>query len=397
MNKVFRGLLLSVVLCVSLATLLACSSDDSENLVGTDNPFLTPNQFVNYDTDSLANPEISFENFSIDSGYTTEGYSFIGIETNEAKTITATTYLKFWAEDFPTLDTATALSAKLILTLEEWQDSTAGQSVEIEVHNVLDSWQTEDIRSKYPLTIDTDVLATFTFTIEDSGRQTVELPLSFAEALLEDIQNGEDYLLDSSKGIALVPKSASTLAAVDFSETQLRITLDRQTTSGSTERLSKLLDINVSAYTVETNYGTYSNDYIYVQSVSADAAHVTFNMDFLQPRFQIGKAVLSLVRDTLYSEVVDSLYSFGLGLAEADLSVNDDLSIKYFSVDSTGAIYTANVTEMVQTWALNQADNNGFIIRPIQELSAFNIWRFYGASEAVGLRPRLRITYTVSN
>ncbi len=392
LSTAFRPFITSLCLIV----LLACSSEDAVNLVGSDNPFITPNRFFNYDSDSSQTPPFSFQNFSIDSGYATGGYAFVGEEENGAKQLTATTYLKFWAGDFPNVDTATAISATLTLRVENWQDSLAGQNVIFEAKTIVDSWQPASVRSKYPLSVGNEVLAEFSFTIEDSSSIEMTLPKSFADQLLSDIQNGEDYLLDSSKGIALIPKSASTLVSVDFSDSKLRITLDRKTDTGLDERFSKLLDVSSSAYSVETNYSSFSNDAIYLQSVSADGANLTFNLDFLQPEFQIGKATLSITRDTLYSEINDTLNSVGVGLASDDLTVDENTSIKLFSVDSTGAVYSANVTQIVQKWALNQHPNNGFILRPIQELRDFNFWRFYGDQESIGLRPRLTITYAVS-
>jgi hypothetical protein len=396
MKRVFRQVLHITVFSLGL-TFFGCSSEDAVNLVSPENPFITPNQFLSFDSDSLANPINSTQNFSIDSGYTTGGFSFVGTETNGVKSLTATTYLSFWAGDFPNLDTASAVSARLKLRMENWQDSLSGQTLQFEIRTVTESWVSSDMRSKGPLTIGTEKLAEFSFTIDDSSSQELELPLSFAQDLLSDIQKGEDYLLDSSKGLALLTTSATTLASVDFSESQLRLTLNRKTTSGGEERLSKLLDVSRSAYSVETNYAKFESDALYLQSVTADAAQLSFDLNFLEPNFQISKATLSLVLDTLYNKVDQSQFSVGVGLAEADLSTNAGTSIKIFTVDSTSTLYTATVTQMVQNWALNKNPNNGFIIRPFQELSAFNRWRFFGSNEAVGLRPRLVITYTVSN
>ncbi|ACF14132.1 hypothetical protein Ctha_1674 [Chloroherpeton thalassium ATCC 35110] len=389
-------------LCGLLAVLFgtfACSSDDAD-LIGPNSKFITANEIFQFDSDTVDASNMTFESFAIDSGAYTSGYSFVGMGsingTGMGKEVLATTYLNFDA-DFPDIDAATAMSAALVLKLDDWVDSTDGGQIQVSIYEVSDYWDEDEVRSRTPIGLGS-LLGSATFNIADSSAQTISLSQAFAAALLEELQKGDDYFPDSSKGLAIVSTSGTTLARIEDDDTKLRLVLNRQTTSGETEVLSKLMDVESEAYTVSPNFSSFETDGMYVQSTTGYRTSLKFDLSWLNPEYQIANATLSFSRDTLYSTVEESNNYVSVYYSDEDGEIDTDFSSALASPDSTTGdmLFTVTVTDMVQNWASEPDNNNGFLLVAYREVSQFETWKFYNPSEDAGLRPRLTITYVVS-
>jgi len=397
-NSFFRVFPLCAFLAVLFGT-FACSSDDAD-LIGPDSKFITPNEIFKFDSDTIDANQISFESAAIDSGVYTRNYTFLGkgsIQgTGMGKEVLATTYLKFDA-DFPNIDVATAMSATLILKLDDWVDSSSGAQIQVDIYEVTESWEEDEVRSRTPLGLGAR-LASASFNVSDSAAQNIALSQAFADALLAELQKGDDDYPDSSKGLAIVTTSATTLARIEKNDTKLRLVLNRKTTTGDTEVLSKLMDLKREAYTVEPNFASFETDGMYIQSTTGYRTSLKFSLPWLDPKYQIANATLSIFRDTLYSAVEDANNYVSVYYSDEDGKISTDFSSALASPDSTteNVAFKATVTKMVQNWATHPAENNGFILLAYREVSQFETWKFYNPSEAAGLRPRLTITYVVS-
>lgn len=371
----------------------ACSDKNVDLIDSSGNKFISPNEILKWDSDTSQAVNITTQNFAIDSGVATGFATRVGTEISGGKTVTATTYLKFSAV-FPSLDTATAVSASLVL-IPTGETSKTG-SVGLNVVEVGQVWKASDAYSRKPLTLKSGALASTTIDVQSTATTEIPLPQAFADALLLDVKKGTTFLADSSKGIALVTTSGAVQTTINISSTKLRLVVDRKTTSGSTERLSKLMDVSEYAYTINPAIPAFGTDAIYLQSETGSRSQLKFDLSQLQRNYQIINAELVLVRDQAFSTIADSTNLVTVNYGGDALAISSRYSSVTASADQAKKKYTANVTKMVQSWAGKPADNLGLILTASKESGTLQTWKFFGPSASVGEWPRLVITYAIS-
>lgn len=388
-----RVLLPVISLLVTSFLAAACSDDNVDLIDSSGDKFISPNEIMTWDADTSQGVSITAQNFAVDSGVATGFATRVGKEVSGGKTVIATTYLKFSAS-FPSLDTATAVSASLVLS-PAGETSKTG-TVGLDIVEIAELWEASEVYSRKPLTVKTSKLAQTSMQVQDSAAIEIALPKSFADALLLEVKKGTAFLADSSKGIALVTTSGSVLTTLNTSNTKLRLVVDRKTSSGTTERLSKLMSVSEYAFAVNPAITAFGTDAIYMQSVTGSRSQLKFDLSQLQSRSQIVSAELVLQRDPAFSTLADTTNLVTVHYGGDGPAISSTYSSVTAVADNAKEKFTANVTKMVQSWAGKPSRNYGFILTASKESGTLQTWKFYGPSAPVGQRPRLVITYVIS-
>lgn len=360
--------LMPVLFLLVTGLLVSACSDKNADLIGSSGgKFISPNQIKTLDADTSQSIAISFQNFAIDTGVATGYLSRIGKEVSGGRTLTATTYLKF-SGSFPS---EALTSAKLVLT--PTGETALTGNVTVNIYEVDGSWSASGMYSRKPIALKSTVLGSATVDVQSTT--AIDINLSGLSS-------------SNTNGLAIVTTSGSVMTTINTGSTKLHLETGASTTD---------LSVSEYAYTIApATLSAYGSDAIYLQSVTGSRSQLKFDLSQLPRNAQVMNAELVLVRNPPFSPIIDTTKLVAVNYGGASLAISSTYSSVTASSDANQQKFTANVTKMVQSWAGKPANNNGFILTAASESSTLQAWKFYGSSAPVGQRPRLVVTYAVS-
>ncbi|MDW8020590.1 MAG: hypothetical protein RMI34_11010 [Chloroherpetonaceae bacterium] len=390
--------------------LAACGNEDLD-IVGTDARFLRPNQFLTLNTDTLT--LLNFQADSVSTGSLLGSPSAIlGIQRlPDGKELRATAHLKF-SYPLAALDSSfnnrpgaivRITDVSLILQQVRAQaDSVPSLApLDVEIFRSPTLWSSSTLQSNTPF-MERERLASVRLLKGDSLSVEVPLPRWYGDSLLAAARRGQQFLQDSTTlTLSLVPRQGEAVITINGLLSFLRLSFDLRTQT-SIERRSVLMPVFDAGYTGSKNFEVFDSDAIFLAPTIGARSILKFQLPMLRPGVLVSRAELLLVRDTLYTPIQIGDYQVGVSKATANRQSSSEAPEQRMVILQRNQ-YRLLVTGIVQQWANQPSTNYGFLLRsisqslPPSEAGSLSPLRFFGPAAPDSLRPRLVVSYIVSN
>jgi hypothetical protein len=387
---------------LALCLFLSACGDENVDLITDSRDFISPNEIQ---TDTLFLDEgTNFRNDFVNTRGALLGRTTLA----DGREFRTNAILRF----VPVSDTGLVRALSARLRFRFFVDSRAKSSTKTITFDIRrvdnpprwDStqWRADSVFSRTPFTFAESLSPSFTMLVSDTAERIVDLPLAFAERIIESAKRGSTFLRDTAAvTIAFVLSTGDSIANISLTRTQLELTYDKRTPT-TVERVNQFFDVLESVYTVQTTPDALSNDALYLTSSTGDWARLKFPRLQLSTRTQLISAKLILVRDTLFSfspdtaratidqenqlvVIVDTLQSgIGSGYRPIPFGYVGEREIHR---------YRATLTDTYQR-AIARGEPIEFLLRPLLLQGSTVAFRIYGKDDPVPeRRPRLILSY----
>jgi hypothetical protein len=387
---IFSGILLTMGLTFMLG---ACSDTPTE--ANSPKSPLPVFDVVTRDTAIAAAGSSTFKEYVVMDG----AANLIGRSGNYS----ASALIEFYQAYFPIRDTAKVFSAKLTLQSIYWFGDPTG-SIAFDVYSINSPWSSSTFTGDTLVTgfYDPSVIrGTYSSTAgPDTQQVVINLDTAMVRSWLSTSGASANY------GVILVPNAASNvvrgLHQFDSDSAKMQPTL--QIIAGNVA--GTVFDTTSYTLGMDTFVGNIDNlatdpTLLYAQSGVVYRSLLNFDVSFIPRGAIINAAELQLVRNRTASRI-DKFTTDTVVYAHVALNSSVPPSIENEVLASPGrrmtdsaSTFSFDIRHAVQTWLTGP--NYGLLLRAgnTQEFSSFSLYTFYNQRAGTGLRPRLRIVYSM--
>lgn len=391
----------SVSLLAVCFFLFACGDTEVE-LITNNRDFISLNEIQ---TDTLFLDEsTNFRNEFINTRGALLGRTTLA----DGREFRATTVLRF----VPVSDTGLvrALSARLRFRLfVDPRAKSSTKTITFDIRRVENpprwdstQWRADSVFSRTPFTFAESLSPTITMRVSDTTERIIDLPLTYAERIIESAKRGSTFLRDTAATtLAFVLSNGDSIATVSLTHTRLELTYDKRTAT-TIERVNQFFDVLESVYTVQTTPDRPPNDALYLTSSTGDWARLKFPRMPLSANTQLVSVKLIVVRDTLFSftpdttrATIDQENQLVVIVDTMQSGVSNAYSPIPFGYVNPRDIhrYRADLTDTYQR-ALSRGESIDLLLRPLLLQGSTVSFRIYGKDDPLPeRRPCLIVSY----
>jgi hypothetical protein len=376
------------ILCVIFLalSLMGCSDDPSEMGRG----LIAPGDQLRIDSLAVtATGDTTFLARASGAGTTLVGLSQ-GIEARSAVQFSG----------FTTLATTVVIDSAVLVLATNYRFKDASGTLAFTVREILTTWSQDSLT--WANTLDpafATASAAYTFLQNISATDTF-VTVHVDSLVRKWVATGTD----APNGLLLLPDRIATNTVAGSKpaaglETRPTIKIYYRTTPADTEQPALALITSQRAFVASSPQPVASGE-LFVQGGVSYRGRITFDSLAIPAHASITKAVLELSLDNATSLTnVDTRDSLIVHLLRKNVYPFDSLALGTLCLpvlNGSQKIYRASITPIIQQW-ISREPNYGLVIRPYGEFIALDRFGLYGSQAAVGLRPKLTITYTVFN